>query len=1173
MLTIQKDTPVQKHANLKTILCALASTAVIGVAAVHFITNSKEKHENRSKYLNMMNDEFSAEFHLLDYDANQYESTYHIEGVFNKWNDKHGEWSIEGKAVELDQARFRQRRFYLKDDEYFIRQNRSMDCLPDYKQIGYATLKNSIINAVDVNREQLDDNTVIRLNKYCSTDANLAVMETGDFGTIVFCAESKQSGFSAAIVSNNFEGTINSIPEKKEIIIPDNSMFDRVGITFLDGKCNTSDKFKTAFDHSKEVVLPEKFQKYQLSVEKINTFPFVDVEKENRKLWEHEKVMGKHMYNGSREGREKIQKEMYNERGPINCYFAHGAGNQRQWKRKPKATHKRHSYYKTKDGDDKFYRQRQCGDKNTGIADGPRFADMGHRGCLDRFDKIVRVPGEDYEKEMNQMLNSIYVTGTSLLHNQSATHMQVGGAIIQEYANPNHYRPWANHAFHTQWKGLIENEYNDVQFRNGAYGSFFATTQSSLFLDTDHAHSRLQGKFNLQHYGHMYNGSACLYRFHNHPKLKVPGGAFDEYRDWLEDDDHYELPKCEESFYPYMINGGLNHRKGIYAKKCLHGTFWSQNTAGYGANSSVLQEAMATYLCGTPNCEWGKESDKTASVHFGHSYGCIATYAAFDSGVVIKGPKGIIGLSQGPVRGSSAAQFSTYGCGKDFYPGHKGHNKKRFGSHGSWGIVEKGLLKLIFGLASKISREKGYCEARPWETDPDLIKHQLGKARDTWDPTMLHLEHHGRHYETTNKSGSWWSTDYNVEYKYCGTQPAGMYYDYLGNMGQDLLEVISHATDGASSHSGRNANFLAVYDFLMPMLGGEDSQNVNILEDYPGLTNLVGHKNDYVTKPGVDTPAVNVLNSMMLYALSIGPCLLFNNCQQIECKSDSTISCDFRGCKNKLNPSRGDNFGELRVKSGFFWRNLYHTLVWFDVDKKQNTKLIENIETWPIAFRFKGTPNCRHERLLDWADDQFRFRTDGMVNLNSCIGTDWGNQYTNGDVTDDAGTSFYTIQMTNHEDGTGTNGNGWAFDRKPLNWYSRVIDDAMWYGSNQVWKACNDDGGNFDPVICNQSYRRMGYAHLQDQMVSSLGNFNNPFANFFGGATNTAFNNAISGLSNIIGNNPGSNNQLMTQMLIQNENNDMLNQYTSTNFEGYVDKSLLSGEVNLEVPNSPDGDW
>lgn len=169
-------------------------------------------------------------------------------------------------------------------------------------------------------------------------------------------------------------------------------------------------------------------------------------------------------------------------------------------------------------------------------------------------------------------------------------------------------------------------------------------------------------------------------------------------------------------------------------------------------------------------------------------------------------------------------------------------------------------------------------------------------------------------------------------------------------------------------------------------------------------------------------------NDFSLYMLSYWICRFFDFCEQLECK-DNNQMCSWRGC---------------------------------------------NIS------------NCKTNQKSHFVNSKFRWKTDGMVALASCVSQDdsqaqeyynvdgfgwtgyqpdylstWWSVNATGDYEDpnfnpalsnprvngafdpafiqSMGHAHLTIQYANHEDGTGCNGNSIHMDRAPINWFMNII--------------------------------------------------------------------------------------------------------------------------------------
>jgi len=144
-----------------------------------------------------------------------------------------------------------------------------------------------------------------------------------------------------------------------------------------------------------------------------------------------------------------------------------------------------------------------------------------------------------------------------------------------------------------------------------------------------------------------------------------------------------------------------------------------------------------------------------------------------------------------------------------------------------------------------------------------------------------------------------------------------------------------------------------------------------------------------------------------LFNGSTQQCKSFDKCYEMKCKTDPQLKrCHYRGC--------------------------YYTY-------------------------WGSNNNCRSGSASDYTTTFTRLH-DGMVNVSSCKGQTPSDYFNDGDVggynwegdefsgADYKGTtqgaSYITVEQTNHEDGTGVNGNSAAVTRMPINWYVNVIREV-----------------------------------------------------------------------------------------------------------------------------------
>jgi len=360
-------------------------------------------------------------------------------------------------------------------------------------------------------------------------------------------------------------------------------------------------------------------------------------------------------------------------------------------------------------------------------------------------------------------------------------------------------------------------------------------------------------------------------------------------------------------------------------QQCGEGHFYFGNTATRYNDTHDMKLEVATYLCGNQWCYFGQHYYKPEVV-FTHSYGGNCTMSAFASGYVKKGDYATIAMNQPPLKGSPGAEYVHMHC-----------------TQGDWGLAQ-----IMDNTYQKVIKRIGYCITSP---QGDKHAHQ---TNGTW--------RYGLRFQPMPYETAWhpegldaWTTDYFIDYKYCGTYPCGM-----------------------------------VTCFNIP----------NAI----GMGTWMG-----------DGDVFNMRSAGGLFACSRGQCSHYEKCYEMKCAHNGWY-CNYRGCN----------------------------------------------------WSFPGTQNdCESHNGNQYKDHQFVFLNDGMVNVSSCQGrshewyhntgptddsTWWGGQGlgldtenagTGGDLGIDQGSSYITVEATNHEDGTGVNGNSLTSGRQPVNWYTLVIREVF----------------------------------------------------------------------------------------------------------------------------------
>jgi len=331
MLTLNSEQPTSGSKNLKLILSAVASTAVVAGAATYFVSNGTKSSERTSKFLDLIPEEFSGEFKVRSDFAHTLSPNYTFDGNFNKWNDENGDWTVEFQGIEDYPGKF-VRRFTLKDDVYevakkpeFVEDNEIQGCVMDYKQPGYALFKENMLNAKEFDINQLSSDSTQRLNYYCAEDMTNGVMETEDFGTLMFCGKRQSNDLSIVVMGREFVAHFNTIPEKVDIKV----VTGLQRMPYEPEICPKGDKFKSTkrrYAEKKNFINVDEWD-----FDPVDNFPFLDmrafkVEQRERSL--------------ALDNDDMTSIPQSFPTAPIaipdrfaQCYWAHGAGNQSGYRR------------------------------------------------------------------------------------------------------------------------------------------------------------------------------------------------------------------------------------------------------------------------------------------------------------------------------------------------------------------------------------------------------------------------------------------------------------------------------------------------------------------------------------------------------------------------------------------------------------------------------------------------------------------------------------------------------------------------------------------------------------------------------------------------------------------------------------------------------------------------
>jgi len=322
MLTINENAPV-KSSNLKTILAALSSVAVIG-AATTYIASAQNESKRTSELSKFMSDDMHGDF---DFEFNG--SGYITNGRFSKTIDQNGEWEVEYILEGEDSS------FALKDGAYMRKyQNESKyTCQQNIDNIGYGKYKYDLLQAVKVDRSQLTNDSQEQIKKSCNLEDDLYVLENEDFGNLIVCPSNNVNGLRAGIIAEGFSGIVKSNEGLRELRLSEDFEFDNQGIP-----CREHSKFKSVVDTLNESITEEdkKLNIMTTTAETSSTFPFSDRKLEMRahdgssgglgastqRSW----VIGSENGPGSRPAFGSGGSNG-SRRSSLDCHVIHGAGN------------------------------------------------------------------------------------------------------------------------------------------------------------------------------------------------------------------------------------------------------------------------------------------------------------------------------------------------------------------------------------------------------------------------------------------------------------------------------------------------------------------------------------------------------------------------------------------------------------------------------------------------------------------------------------------------------------------------------------------------------------------------------------------------------------------------------------------------------------------------------
>jgi len=322
MLTINENAPV-KSSNLKTILAALSSVAVIGAATTYIASSS-----NVSKTTSDLSKFMSENMHG-DFDFEFYGSDYLTNGKFSKTIDQNGEWEVEYFLEGKDSS------FALKDGVY-MRKYQNMTqytCEQKAENIGYGKYKYNLMNTVKVESSELSYELQQLVTKSCNLDDDLYVIENEDFGNLVVCPSNNVNGLRVGIMSSGFNGVIKANDGLKKLQMPDDFEFFNEGLP-----CGEHSKFVSTIDTLDSNVTEEDEKNFDMEKggEPYSTFPFTDRKLDMEPVWSEASsggYSGRPVWSGP-PGGFSSRPSFGSESNKLDCQVVHGAGNNKGYRQK-----------------------------------------------------------------------------------------------------------------------------------------------------------------------------------------------------------------------------------------------------------------------------------------------------------------------------------------------------------------------------------------------------------------------------------------------------------------------------------------------------------------------------------------------------------------------------------------------------------------------------------------------------------------------------------------------------------------------------------------------------------------------------------------------------------------------------------------------------------------------
>lgn len=604
MLTINENAS-QKSGNLKKILAAVSSVAIIGIGATYLVSEGASSNHSKSNLSNMLSDDFHGDFRYY-YDSFMVEDLpYQSKGNFAKSLDENGEWDLEyfvdaeRNQVKNQNSHLWKHRYILQDGQHYERTyNQTYSCAPLHTNIGYANYKYNLINAKELDVSMITNRNQERVAKVCKDDFETFIVENEDVGRLIVCAKKSGDRTTVGVVAETFMATMNIIDGKGHISYPKETNFNMVEIG--EG-CENSDKFLSQSD-----TIKDDHPEYDdgtvsnitpLMIAEFDNFPFEKNYAALRQL--------------------KLAPQSVNLGGNVAV-----KGD------KPKGTHGVDDYV-PENGEDYWAAPNDLDFSD----DGNWLEALDCKGpCPTHPPTLSPTPNPtiktpDFSKQCH-----LFHGANS--HKGQIMQYQSGQLVVNPHSDPNNYdgggantRTWTAHWDFPVPSGLVYTGFHPESFwdqLNPLSGNFGIS-------------SVVQGVA-----AGFVGGIGVIPTGNKNWGGKLMQGDYDIENNYTSGD---------SNIY------GMNDAHPL--DPCPNVTFGEMNTAQHSYKTHASKLAIALQMCGTNQCTVGTNVPTNI---FAHSMGTMIVMASLCQGYFVKGPRTIINFMAAPLLGSIAADYTKHVC-------------------------------------------------------------------------------------------------------------------------------------------------------------------------------------------------------------------------------------------------------------------------------------------------------------------------------------------------------------------------------------------------------------------------------------------------------------------------------------------------------------------------------